>query len=274
VKQDTEHKITVEDLLRLKRAERPAAEFWATFETEIRAKQLAAIVSKRPWWDGISRAFVFLSRHQLPVGAAAALALTWAGVRYVGGNSEVISAPRATEGGHVSVAAIPAPAARSIESAVSSATEVAVMASQVSVPAEPSTVAASASHLNPAPAAIVADSAASSPFSDGIAVTLSDYREALPAPAFTQRTTFGADSEFEASAVPARQVQVDPLAKMDPSAERRARLLAPALPAGYASASQRALASDWMKARASSNERMYESMDRGSSDQMLVGFRF
>jgi hypothetical protein len=56
---------------------------------------------------------------------------------------------------------------------------------------------------------------------------------------------------------------------MDPAAERRARLLAPAL------GTTRAVVSDWMRQRASSDERMYESMDRGSNDdRMLVGFRF
>ena len=32
--------IVIEDLLRLKRAERPPAEFWSTFDRELRAKQL------------------------------------------------------------------------------------------------------------------------------------------------------------------------------------------------------------------------------------------
>ncbi len=64
-------KVTLEDLLQLKRAERPPAEFWTRFEQELRAKQLAAIVEKRPWWQGLSRTWV---RFSLPVGAAAALA--------------------------------------------------------------------------------------------------------------------------------------------------------------------------------------------------------
>ncbi len=71
----------MEDLLRLKRSERPAREFWTEFEVELRQKQLAAAVEKRPWWFGFSRAFVGLSRYQLPAGAAAVLAVTFLTVR-------------------------------------------------------------------------------------------------------------------------------------------------------------------------------------------------
>lgn len=65
-------RVTVEDLLRLKRAERPPAEFWVDFERNLRAKQLAAIVDRRPWW----RTWSNLSRWSLPLGAAAALTVT------------------------------------------------------------------------------------------------------------------------------------------------------------------------------------------------------
>lgn len=43
-------KPTLDDLLRLKRAERPDAAFWDDFERGLRQKQLAAIVEPRPWW--------------------------------------------------------------------------------------------------------------------------------------------------------------------------------------------------------------------------------
>ncbi|MEO7600304.1 MAG: hypothetical protein ABIV50_15325, partial [Opitutus sp.] len=43
-------KVSVEDLLRVKRAEQPPVEFWADFERDLRAKQLAAIVEPRRWW--------------------------------------------------------------------------------------------------------------------------------------------------------------------------------------------------------------------------------
>ncbi len=76
-------KVTLEELLRLKRSERPAPEFWARFEQDLRAKQLAAIVEPRPWWitfrlPQIART---LARYQLPAGAAAVLALSFVVVR-------------------------------------------------------------------------------------------------------------------------------------------------------------------------------------------------
>lgn len=73
-------KITVEDLLRLKRAERPAAEFWSNFEHELRQKQLTALMQKRPWWQELPRLFV--RRAYLPVGAAAILGFTLVTIKY------------------------------------------------------------------------------------------------------------------------------------------------------------------------------------------------
>lgn len=46
-------KVTIEALIQLKRAERPPAEFWDRFDRELRVKQLAAIVEKRPWWHAL-----------------------------------------------------------------------------------------------------------------------------------------------------------------------------------------------------------------------------
>lgn len=75
--------VSVEDLLRLKRAERPPAEFWVRFERELRAKQLAAIVEKRPWWTtAMPRLFAGLKRYQVPLGASAILAVTFVSVRH------------------------------------------------------------------------------------------------------------------------------------------------------------------------------------------------
>src|ERR1041385_8033667 len=66
--------VTLEDLLRFKRAERPTAEFWTRFESQLRAKQLAAIVAKRPWWRNLSFASVWRHPVSLTAGAVAALA--------------------------------------------------------------------------------------------------------------------------------------------------------------------------------------------------------
>jgi hypothetical protein len=72
-------KVTIEDLIRLKRAERPAVEFWAGFDRELRQKQLVALLEKRSWWKGLPQAF---ARHAyLPVGATAILAFTLVSVK-------------------------------------------------------------------------------------------------------------------------------------------------------------------------------------------------
>jgi len=80
---DSKRPVTLEDILRLKRAERPPAEFWTQFDRELRAKQLAALVEKRPWWRTLSFAPVLtgLRRFHLPLGAAAVLAVTIFSVR-------------------------------------------------------------------------------------------------------------------------------------------------------------------------------------------------
>ncbi len=72
-------KVTIEDLLRLKRAERPSPEFWTRFEQDLRAKQLAAIIEKRPWWHALHlpQAARAISRFQVPVGTAAILVLSF-----------------------------------------------------------------------------------------------------------------------------------------------------------------------------------------------------
>jgi len=74
-------KVTLEQLLRVKRAEKPSPEFWAQFERELRVKQLAAIVEPRPWWAPFIRVGSRLARYQMPVGAAAVVALALLTVR-------------------------------------------------------------------------------------------------------------------------------------------------------------------------------------------------
>lgn len=73
-------KITLEDLLRLKRAERPDAEFWGKFERELRQKQLTALLQKRPWWQELPQLLV--RRSYLPLGATAVLAFTLVSIKY------------------------------------------------------------------------------------------------------------------------------------------------------------------------------------------------
>ncbi|WP_438480103.1 hypothetical protein [Oleiharenicola lentus] len=77
---DQRPKVTLENLLQLKRAERPAEEFWSTFERELRQKQLTALMEKRPWWQSLP--IIFNSRAYFPVGATAILAFTLVSVKF------------------------------------------------------------------------------------------------------------------------------------------------------------------------------------------------
>ncbi|MDQ5978528.1 MAG: hypothetical protein QG602_1502 [Verrucomicrobiota bacterium] len=73
-------KPTLEEVLRLKRAERPGPEFWMGFERELRQKQLTALVEKRRWWHGLP--LVVSRRIYLPVGATAVVAFALVAVRF------------------------------------------------------------------------------------------------------------------------------------------------------------------------------------------------
>jgi len=78
---ESKRPIQIEDLLRLKRAERPPAEFWSEFDRQLRAKQLAAIVEKRPWWQRLPKLWRGLPRYTVPVGAATVLMVAYLSLR-------------------------------------------------------------------------------------------------------------------------------------------------------------------------------------------------
>ncbi|MCX6939014.1 MAG: hypothetical protein NTU80_14200 [Verrucomicrobia bacterium] len=70
-------KPSLDQLLALKRAERPDAAFWQAFDERMRQRQLAAMIEPAPWWYG---AALFLRRASVrkvfvPVAASACLAL-------------------------------------------------------------------------------------------------------------------------------------------------------------------------------------------------------
>ncbi len=80
MKSEHPSKITLEDLLQLKRVERPSAEFWPEFEKELRAKQLAAIVQTRSSWRDLVRRKTLI-RLCMPLGVAAVVAMVFSSVR-------------------------------------------------------------------------------------------------------------------------------------------------------------------------------------------------
>ncbi len=64
--------VKVEDLLRLKRAERPDEVFWNTFDRELHQRMLQTLVKKDPWYVQLLRAISGRIAQTTAVGAAAA----------------------------------------------------------------------------------------------------------------------------------------------------------------------------------------------------------
>ena len=117
-------KVTLEDLLRFKRAERPAPEFWAGFETQLKQRQLAAAIHEQhPWWRAALPRFAIA----LPVGATAALAI---GIIVWRNDAHQAAAPAA----HTLATTAPAPA----EKTGSTITGIATTTNPIS-PAAPAT---------------------------------------------------------------------------------------------------------------------------------------
>jgi hypothetical protein len=66
-----EKKVKVEDLLRLKRAERPGEVFWNTFDRELHQRMLQTLVKKDPWYVQVLRGVSGRIAQTAAVGAAA-----------------------------------------------------------------------------------------------------------------------------------------------------------------------------------------------------------
>lgn len=67
--------ITLEQLLRLKRSERPDPAFWEDFDRELRRRQLASVVARPAWHVRLGRSLIVGVRRAVPIGAAAAAAV-------------------------------------------------------------------------------------------------------------------------------------------------------------------------------------------------------
>lgn len=282
MKSDHQKPVALEDLLRLKRAERPAPEFWSQFERELRAKQLAALVAKRPWWRTLpGRALAGFSRYHLPLGATAVLALTFLSVReYQTATPERGVMPGLVDETAVNVAATaprsetvaalsPAPSADtgSVESvAETSAQNDAAVAAVQNDASGAGRISAMAALIGGS----VEQTAVTSPSARSIAENF--------AAAQSDDNTFGgrallasAVHGFESRAMPARTPVVDPLAQMKaPSDVRRARYLGTALPV-VANAKQVTPRSSERLASRISDERLYDAV---SSRLGLGGDRF
>ena len=75
--QSTKIKITLEEVLRLKRREKPSAEFWEQFDRELRRKTLRALVDEKPWHQKYLTPVFGRMAIALPLAAATVLALVF-----------------------------------------------------------------------------------------------------------------------------------------------------------------------------------------------------
>ena len=66
-----EKEVKIEDLLRLKRAERPSEAFWNTFDRELHQRMLQTLVKKDPWYVQALRGISGRVAQTAAVGAAA-----------------------------------------------------------------------------------------------------------------------------------------------------------------------------------------------------------
>jgi len=260
----TRPQVTVEDLFRLKRAERPPAAFWQEFERELRVKQLAAIVEPRPWWAPLVRIHTRFARYQLPVGATAILALTLVTVReYRLPEAEPSFVPAAPV---ARLDAMPGPA---IELVHQDATQLAAD-SATAADARRDEAAANLRRADTFPnglaqrlpllggAELVEDS--DTPSARSIAANLAAFKASEPELARFIDHLGVVETRAQASRSPA----VDPLVNLQPPGDaRRARVLSTALPvaaSAYADAGERRFQP--RLGRDLTDERLYERVSR------------
>jgi hypothetical protein len=220
--------LSLEQLLRLKRAERPPADFWERFDAELRQKQLAAIVEKTPWWAGLGRLAEVLVKpnYYLPIGTTTALALAFFGFHGTEFNHDANAPVR--KPGSIAMAVIPAKKLDSI------APEAVAVRSALSV------------QLAPRPAFLAVSQSPSPALPEEIAP--GEVLERIPSDRsasgnFTGGPEDGVLSQMEGQLAALRQDDggrlrlvrphsAEPLAQIiSPVEERRSRLLAETLPA-------------------------------------------
>ena len=173
---ETRSKVTVEDLVRLKRAERPAPGFWDNFERELRQKQLTALLEKRPWWQTLPQ--VFSRRAYLPIGATAILAFTVVSLKYHA-PTPIVQAPSVTATAPVvaSTLAADVSAAANITAPVSSAGIEHQELAPLPAPTAAAPVSAAATEVM---STLVAPPTVESPSARSIAANLARFEQAEP----------------------------------------------------------------------------------------------
>jgi hypothetical protein len=270
MKRPSQRPVALEDLLRLKRAERPPEAFWADFDRGLREKQLAALLRSRPWWQRWADGGFWPAwgRLAFPLGAAGLITGFFLLPRTGGENTAAAGLAGLTEPPSSEVAlVVPVVQAAAPELA---APDWSVLAPEV-VPAGVEPVA-----LAVAAAAVVAPAG--------------PVPEAAPAPALVAMDSFpmtwaaagraetvaagsllGASNRFEARAPNARSV-VEPLQQMVPPGERRgARILTAMVSMTAVEGGPRA--TDRVASRLS-EQRLYDQIERFGARGAGVNVRF
>jgi hypothetical protein len=264
--------VTLEDLIRLKRVERPPAEFWAEFDRDLRTKQLAAIVEPRPWWAPLIRVRAKISHYQVPVGAAAILALSFVAVR---------------EYRIADFSPAYAPETEVSASILSSETETTASVTPTRVASQLAVSAPAAAQINAAPAAAANDSAADLAYtgyaSHSVPLPSLPSAQAEPSPSarYIAANLAAAqaadprivDDAFGSSVrtIENREPVRDPLAQISaPGESRLSRLLEPALPV----AARVAVGTSDRVARRLTEDRLYDTISRVGVQGDRVAFKF
>jgi hypothetical protein len=268
--------VALEDILRLKRAERPSPEFWTHFDRELRAKQLAALVERRPWWSVMPRVLTGLSRYHLPLGATAVLALSIVSYREFRPASLAPVQP-------LNAGTVPAAVAMAGSDSGSAALQ-----SEAGSPA-PETVAFANEGGSPSRSTALAldsdaprSSSPASTFTAGFAALGSDTMPGArligdklmsAQQVALVRDAVNASRGFESRVLPARTPRVDPLAQMaSPADARRAWLLNAALASASAASPSR---SGDRTGRRLTTDRFYDdTVSRIDAHGNSVGLRF
>jgi hypothetical protein len=261
--------VTLEDLLRVKRAERPPMEFWSEFDQAMRVKQLAAIVEPRPWWAPFIRVGARVARYQLPVGAVAVLAVTFVTLREyqaTGYAPEIVERPAVAVmppvAAPVSVSVAPA-------SAPVSAMSLPVPAERIAAPSVPASESAAVGRISHVVPLSVVTPAVTEPTPSAryIAANLAAVQADNPN---LVNEAFGQIVRVRESREPVR----DPLAQIGNSRDvRRSRLLAAALPVADGVSDAAAPVRD-RASRGLTEERLYDTISRIGVQGDRVAIRF
>lgn len=265
MKRPSQRPVALEDLLRLKRAERPPEAFWADFDRGLREKQLAALLRSRPWWQRWADGGFWPAwgRLAFPLGAAGVIAGFFLLPRTGGENTAAAGLAGLTEPPSSEVALVvpvvqaaapdrfvPAPevAPAGVEPVALAVAAAAVVAPASSVP-----------EAAPAPALVAMDSFPMTWAAAGRVETVA------------AGSLLGASSRFEARAPNARSV-VEPLQQMVPPGERRgARILTAMVSMAAVEGGPRA--TDRVASRLS-EQRLYDQIERFGARGAGVNVRF